>query len=41
MSENKQTNIHVLELSSYTAPTIIEDSKEDWVEYGADNLLTS
>ena len=33
----KNTNIHVLELSTYSQPTIIEDSRNDWVEYGDDN----
>ena len=36
--EDKATNIHVLELSQYTRPEITEDSKEDWVNYGEDNL---
>ena len=33
----EQTNIHVLELSTYAQPEIIEDSRNDWVEYGTDN----
>jgi hypothetical protein len=36
MSDKK--NIHILELSTYSQPDIIEDSKNDWVEYGIDNL---
>jgi hypothetical protein len=38
MEEKTNTNIHVLELSNYTQPTIIEDSRNDWIEYGDDNL---
>ena len=34
---DKSTNIHVLELSTYSQPTIVEDSRNDWVEYGDDN----
>jgi hypothetical protein len=30
-------NIHVLNLSSYTTPTIQEANRENWVEYGDDN----
>ena len=30
-------SIHVVNLSSYTAPAIVESTKEDWVEYGEDN----
>lgn len=30
-------NTHIIELSSYTAPIISEDNREDWVEYGSDN----
>jgi hypothetical protein len=30
-------SIHVVNLSSYTAPTIVENKKENWVEYGEDN----
>ena len=37
MSEDK-TNIHILELSNYSQPEIVEDSKNNWVEYGADNM---
>jgi len=37
MEENKNTNIHVLELSNYSSPTINEDSRNDWVEYGDNN----
>jgi hypothetical protein len=31
------SNIHVLNLSSYTTPTIQESKREAWVEYGEDN----
>jgi hypothetical protein len=31
-------NTFILELASYEKPEIIEDSREDWVEYGTDNL---
>ena len=31
------SNSYVLELSSYTQPSIIEDSRNAWVEYGEDN----
>ena len=30
-------NIHLLELSTYEAPTITESSRQDWVEYGDKN----
>jgi len=30
-------NIHLLELSTYEAPTITESSRQDWVEYGSKN----
>ena len=30
-------NVHVVELSKYTAPKIIEHHSKDWVEYGEDN----
>lgn len=35
--ENKE-NIHILNLSTYSQPAIIEDGKNDWIEYGDDNL---
>lgn len=35
MSDKK--NIHILELSTYSQPDIVEDSKNDWVEYGVNN----
>ena len=35
MSDKK--NIHILELSTYSQPEIIEDSKNDWIEYGVNN----
>jgi len=31
-------NIHLLELSTYEAPVITESKRNDWVEYGEDNL---
>jgi hypothetical protein len=31
-------NVHVLELSAYTQPEIIENTRSEWVEYGKDNL---
>jgi len=36
MSDNN-TNVHVLQLSSYTSPVIQESKKDEWVEYGANN----
>lgn len=35
--EEKQTNIHVVNLSNYTTPTISEVRGKDWIEYGNDN----
>ena len=35
--DNKE-NIHILNLSTYSQPTIVEDGKNDWIEYGDDNL---
>ena len=32
-----EDSIHVLNLSSYTAPPVIENPRNDWVEYGEDN----
>jgi hypothetical protein len=34
-------NLHVLNLSSYTTPTIQEANRENWVEYGDDNNFYS
>ena len=31
-------NIHVVSLSSYTAPEVVESKKYDWVGYGDDNM---
>ena len=31
------SNIHVLELSTYTTPTIQESKRDNWVEFGEDN----
>lgn len=33
----KADNIHVVSLSSYNRPKIVEDKKKDWVAYGDDN----
>lgn len=30
-------SIHVLNLSSYTSPPVVENTRNDWVEYGEDN----
>ena len=30
-------SIHVLNLSSYTAPPVVENARNEWVEYGEDN----
>ena len=30
-------NNNIIQLSSYTAPVIVENNKNEWVEYGADN----
>ena len=30
-------NLHVLELSAYTTPTIQESKRDNWVEFGEDN----
>ena len=32
-----QDSVHVMQLSSYTAPKVMEDSREKWVAYGEDN----
>jgi len=34
---SEQTNIHILELSNYSRPEIIEDSRNEWVTLGEDN----
>ena len=31
-------NVHVLKLSSYTAPAIVESPRNEWVDYGEDNM---
>lgn len=31
------SNTHILQLSSYTQPEIIEDGRDKWVEYGTEN----
>ena len=33
-----EKNVHILELTKYEKPEIIESSQKDWVEYGEDNL---
>jgi hypothetical protein len=33
----KQSNIGVINLSTYTSPEIIEVKNKSWVEYGQDN----
>jgi len=38
MSHKKQTDVHVVNLSAYTRPKIVEDKKSDFVGYGEDNL---
>ena len=35
--DTSRTNIHVVNLSTYEAPEIIESNRENWVEYGEDN----
>lgn len=35
--DKQQTNLHVLNLAEYKSPSIKEDTREDWVEYGEDN----
>ena len=30
-------NLHILNLSAYEAPEVVEDSKRDWVTYGENN----
>ena len=32
-----QDSIHVLNLSSYSSPQVIEDTRNNWVAYGDDN----
>jgi len=32
-----QDSVHVMQLSSYTAPRVMEDSRDKWVAYGEDN----
>jgi hypothetical protein len=34
----EQVNLHVLELTSYEAPEVVENNREEWVEYGSDNM---
>lgn len=35
--ENKNTNIHVLNLATYEKPEVTEQRTKDWVEYGKNN----
>lgn len=35
---NPKDSIHVVSLSSYTAPEVVESKKYDWVGYGDDNM---
>ena len=37
MSKKDNNNVHVVNLASYELPTIVEDTREDWVFYGEDN----
>jgi hypothetical protein len=37
MEEQENTNLHVIQLSGYQRPDIIESSREDWVTFGEDN----
>ena len=37
MEEEKNTNLHVIQLSGYQRPEIVESSREDWVTFGEDN----
>ena len=30
-------NLHFVELGKYSAPTIVENSREEWIDYGKDN----
>ena len=36
-TERIKDAVHVMNLSSYTAPPVIENPRNDWVEYGEDN----
>ena len=31
------TSNHVIELSAYTSPSVTEDKRNEWVNYGEDN----
>ncbi len=33
----EETNVHILNLSNYTRPEIVEDPREEWVTFGEDN----
>ena len=37
MEEQENTNLHVIQLSGYQRPDIIESSREEWVTFGEDN----
>jgi len=32
-----QSNVHLIQLESYKAPTTVESNREDWVQFGEDN----
>ena len=35
------SEIRIVNLSSYTTPTVVEDNRKEWVAYGADNAYYS
>src|SRR5210317_2316224 len=35
--KDQSSTVHVLKMSSYTAPPVIETARGEWVEYGEDN----
>jgi hypothetical protein len=37
MAYKKHSDVHVVSLSAYTRPEIIEDKRKEWVAYGSDN----
>lgn len=37
MSENKNDNVHILNLATYEKPEVVETSRNEWVEYGKKN----
>ena len=36
-NNKKIGDLHVLNLSSYNKPEIVEDKRKDWIAYGSDN----